>query len=36
MDNRMPIVVFNIRRPGNLRRVVLGEQVGSIVSERKA
>ncbi len=31
MDNRLPIVVFSLRTPGNLRRVVLGEPVGSIV-----
>jgi uridylate kinase len=33
MDNRLPIVVFNIRVPGNIRRIVLGEDIGSIVSE---
>ncbi len=32
MDNKMPIVVFNMNVPGNLRRVVLGEAVGSIVA----
>jgi len=32
MDNRLPIVVFNIRVPGNIRRIVLGEDVGSSVS----
>jgi uridylate kinase len=32
MDNRLPIVVFNLRTPGNLRRAVMGEPVGSIVS----
>jgi len=32
MDNRLPIVVFNLRTPGNLRRVVLGEAVGTVVS----
>ena len=31
MDNRLPIIVFNSRTPGNLKRVVLGEPVGSIV-----
>jgi uridylate kinase len=31
MENRLPIIVFNIRRPGTLRQVVLGEKVGSIV-----
>jgi uridylate kinase len=25
--------VFNIRRPGNIRRIVLGEDIGSIVME---
>ena len=32
MDNRLPIVVFNLRTPGNIRRAVLGEPVGSLVS----
>jgi uridylate kinase len=32
MDNRLPIVVFNLRTPGNLRRAVMGEAVGSIVT----
>ncbi len=31
MDNRLPIIVFNLRTIGNLRRAVLGETVGSIV-----
>jgi uridylate kinase len=32
-DNGLPIVVFDIARRGNIQRVVLGEDVGSIVSE---
>jgi uridylate kinase len=32
MDNKLPIVVFNLREPGNIRRVVLGEPVGTTVS----
>ena len=32
MDNKLPIVVFDLTRPGNIRRIVLGEPVGSIVS----
>ena len=32
MDNNMPIVVFNLNVPGNLKRVVLGERVGSRVT----
>lgn len=31
MDNNMPIVVFNIRVPGNLKRVILGEEIGTLV-----
>ncbi len=31
MDNKLPIVVFNLNVPGNIKRVVLGEKVGSIV-----
>src|SRR5213082_1931450 len=32
MDNGMPIVVFNMNRPGNIKRVVMGERVGSKVT----
>jgi uridylate kinase len=28
-ENDMPVIVFNLRRPGNIRRVVMGEKVGS-------
>jgi len=31
-DNNLPIVVFNLNRRGNIRRVVTGEKVGSLVS----
>jgi uridylate kinase len=31
MDNKLPIVVFNLRSSGNLRRVVMGERVGTTV-----
>src|ERR1700676_2603305 len=31
MDNRLPIVVFNLLKQGNIKRVVLGERVGSTV-----
>ncbi len=30
-DNKIPIAVFDLGRPGNIRRVVCGEKVGSIV-----
>ena len=32
MDNKLPIIVFDLTRPGNIKRIVLGERVGSIVS----
>jgi uridylate kinase len=31
-DNNLPIVVFNLNQHGNIRRVVLGEKIGSMVS----
>ncbi len=31
MDNHLPIVVFNLTTPGNIKRVVLGEKIGSWV-----
>src|SRR5678810_131108 len=31
MDNKLPIVVFNLRTAGNLRRVIAGEPVGTTV-----
>jgi uridylate kinase len=33
MDNSLPIVVFNLKVPGNLKRVIMGEQVGSHVTK---
>jgi uridylate kinase len=35
MDNNLPIRVFNMTEPGNIRRVVLGEKIGSLVSGRR-
>jgi len=32
MDNSLPIIVFNLNVPGNLKRVVMGEKVGSLVA----
>ena len=32
MDHSLPIIVFNLTRAGNIKRVVLGEKVGSLVS----
>jgi uridylate kinase len=33
MDNRVPIIVYDLKKRGNLRRIVLGERVGTIVKE---
>ncbi len=32
MDNGLPIIVFDMNVPGNIRRVVFGEQIGTTVS----
>ncbi|MEA1964189.1 MAG: UMP kinase [Candidatus Aerophobetes bacterium] len=31
MDNHLPIIVFNLQKRGNIKRVILGEKVGTIV-----
>ena len=31
VNNKLPIVVFNLRTAGNLRRVIMGEEVGTTV-----
>jgi len=32
MDNRLPIVVFSLRTPGNIRRAIVGDPIGSLVT----
>jgi uridylate kinase len=32
MDNKLPIIVFDLTRAGNIARIVCGEPVGSIVT----
>ena len=32
MDNKMPIIVFDFSKPHNLKKVVLGEKIGTLVS----
>ena len=32
MDNKLPIVVFNLNKEGNIKRVVLGKKIGTVVS----
>src|SRR5579862_7592510 len=31
-DNNLPMIIFNMNRPGNIRRVISGEKVGSLVT----
>jgi len=31
MDNHLPIIVFNLKKKGNIKRVVLGQRVGTII-----
>jgi uridylate kinase len=31
-DNNLPMIIFNMNQPGNIRRVVMGEKVGSLVT----
>jgi uridylate kinase len=32
MENKLPIVIFDLNQPGNIRKIVSGEPVGSMVS----
>jgi uridylate kinase len=34
-DNKLPILVFNMTKPGNIRRVILGEPLGTLVVEER-
>lgn len=36
MDNNLPIIVFDMTQAGNIRRAVIGEQIGSLVRTVKA
>jgi len=33
MENGLPIIVFDLKQKGNLRRIVMGEKIGTIVEE---
>ena len=33
MDNKIPIIVFNLFKRGNIKRVILGDRIGTLVSE---
>jgi len=34
MDNRVPIIVFDMNNPDNIRRAIIGEKVGTLVSDQ--
>ncbi len=34
-DNSLPILVFNMTKPGNIRRVLLGEPLGTLVLDER-
>ena len=31
MDNNLPIIVFDVKEPGNMKRVVCGDKIGTMV-----
>src|SRR5690606_4463767 len=35
-ENNLPIIVFDMNKPGNLLKLVMGEQVGTLVQDRKS
>ena len=34
MDNRMPIIIFDMNDPDNIRRAIMGETIGTLVSDK--
>jgi uridylate kinase len=36
MDNRLPIIVFDVSKPGNIHRALVGEPIGTLVSSADA
>jgi uridylate kinase len=35
MDNSLPIVVFDVFKPGNFHRALSGEDIGTLISDGK-
>jgi uridylate kinase len=33
MDNSLPIIVYDLKKKGNLKRIIMGEKIGTIVKE---
>ena len=36
MDNKLPILVFNFKKEGNIERAIAGEKIGTLVGERRS
>lgn len=36
MDNELPIIVFDVSTPGNIRRALIGEAIGTLVSSKES
>lgn len=32
-DNNLPIIVFNLKEKGNVKRIIAGEEIGTLISE---
>lgn len=35
LDTKIPVIVFDLRIPGNIKRVLLGEEIGSTITESR-
>ena len=31
MDNGLPMIVFNLKKEGNIKKVIMGEKIGTMV-----
>jgi uridylate kinase len=31
MDNKLPLSVFNLKQPGNIRKAICGESIGTLI-----
>ena len=36
MDNELPIIVFDVLKPGNIRRALMGEPIGTVVGAKES
>ena len=34
MDNNLPLIVFNLKQSGNIKRIVMGEKIGTMVNRK--